>query len=112
MQGEILFSAARMSAREIMHEKGIREVMMITIKNGYWSKAGKLKKLEKIIEWYLRKKIKEDYYAFRFLIISSASNASLLTVTFSSLRSIVRWSTAFWSPISPSRSAARFRTSL
>jgi hypothetical protein len=57
MQGEILFSAARMSAREIMHEKGIREVMMITIKNGHWFKAGKLKKLEKIIEWYLRKKI-------------------------------------------------------
>jgi hypothetical protein len=33
MHWEILLSAARMSAREIMHEKGTREVMMITIQN-------------------------------------------------------------------------------
>jgi hypothetical protein len=33
MHREILLSAARMSAREIMHEEGIREVMIITLKN-------------------------------------------------------------------------------
>ena len=33
MYREILLSAAWMSASETMHEKGIREVMMITIKN-------------------------------------------------------------------------------
>jgi hypothetical protein len=35
MHREILLSAARMSASETMHEKGIREVMIVTIKKRF-----------------------------------------------------------------------------
>jgi hypothetical protein len=35
MHREILLSAARISASETMHEKGIRKVMMVTIKKRF-----------------------------------------------------------------------------